>query len=521
VRSVKYKLRDWLFSRQRYWGEPFPIILDATGRAFALDESKLPLVLPDMTDFKPTGTPDAPLSKVRDWVNVTFSEPNAPATPATAPAPAASTVLQYATPSDAGRATWRPVEPLVRETNTMPQWAGSCWYYLRYLDPYNATRFVDPAIEKYWMPVDLYVGGVEHAVLHLLYARFWHKVLFDLNYVSTPEPFARLVNQGLILGEMEYHVFESTDGKPVSLEDCRDVAETAGEDGPQMTAVDRRTGQSLLGRRLTEEQVEKSSEGFRLKSNTSIRVDGRSFKMSKSRGNVVNPDEIVRDFGADTFRLYEMYMGPLEVPKPWNTRDIVGMSRFLASVWRNLVGETPETPGAPVATTASDTQISPRLADEPIDPDLDRALHFTIQKVAADIKAMRFNTAIAALITLNNQITGLKTIPRSLADRFVLILSPFAPHIAEEIWQRLGHATSLSGHPWPTVDPAKLVVDRIELPVQVNGKIRGKITMPIDADEPTVLAAAEAVESVKPWLTDKTIVRRVYVSKRLVSFVVR
>jgi len=486
VRSVKYKLRDWLFSRQRYWGEPFPIILDATGRAFALDESKLPLVLPDMTDFKPTGTPEAPLSKVRDWVNVTVDG-----------------------------------KPFVRETNTMPQWAGSCWYYLRYLDPHNATRFVDPAIEKYWMPVDLYVGGVEHAVLHLLYARFWHKVLFDLNYVSTPEPFARLVNQGLILGEMEYHVFESADGKPVSLEDCRDVAETAGEDGPQMTAVDRRSGQSLLGRRLTEDQVEKSSEGFRLKSNTSIRVDGRSFKMSKSRGNVVNPDEIVRDFGADTFRLYEMYMGPLEVPKPWNTRDIVGMSRFLASVWRNLVGETPETPGAPVATTASDTQISPRLADEPIEPDLDRALHFTIQKVAADIKAMRFNTAIAALITLNNQITGLKKIPRSLADRFVLILSPFAPHIAEEIWQRLGHATSLSGHPWPTVDPAKLVVDRIELPVQVNGKIRGKITMPIDADEPTVLAAAEAVESVKPWLTDKTIVRRVYVSKRLVSFVVK
>jgi leucyl-tRNA synthetase len=243
--------------------------------------------------------------------------------------------------------------------------------------------------------------------------------------------------------------------------------------------------------------------------------------MSKSRGNVVNPDEIVRDFGADTFRLYEMYLGPLEVPKPWNTRDIVGMSRFLASVWRNLIGETPEIPGATEPVVDNPTQISPRLVDEPIEPDLDRALHFTIQKVASDIKTMRFNTAIAALITLNNQLTGLKTIPRSLANDFVLILSPFAPHIAEEIWQRLGHASSLSGHPWPIVDPAKLVVDRIELPIQVNGKVRGKITMAIDADEPTVLAAAETVDSVKPWLVDKTVVRRLYVPRRLVNFVVQ
>jgi leucyl-tRNA synthetase len=422
--------------------------------------------------------------------------------------------------------SWRPVDPLVRETNTMPQWAGSCWYYLRYLDPHNDARFVDPALEKYWMPVDLYVGGVEHAVLHLLYARFWHKVLFDLGYVSTPEPFARLVNQGLILGEMEFHEFRAADGTPVSVEDCRDIAETSGASGPQMTATDRKTGQTLIGLRIADDLVDKTSDGFRLRSNPAIRVDGRSFKMSKSRGNVVNPDEIVRDFGADTFRLYEMYLGPLEVPKPWNTRDIVGMSRFLSSVWRNLIGETPEhsesAGAAPAAAPSTDTApISSRIVDEPIEPDLDRALHFTIQKVAADIKSMRFNTAIAALITLNNQITGLKKIPRELAENFVLMLSPFTPHIAEEIWQQLGHASSLSGHRWPEVDPAKLVVDRIELPVQVNGKLRGKITMPIDADEATVLAAAEAVDSVKPWLADKTLVRKMYVPKRLVNFVVK
>jgi len=254
-------------------------LLDTMGRASALDESQLPLLLPDMTDFKPTGTPDAPLSKVHDWVNVTLNG-----------------------------------QPMVRETNTMPQWAGSCWYYLRYLDPANTRQFVDPAIEKYWMPVDLYVGGVEHAVLHLLYARFWHKVLFDLGFVSTAEPFQRLVNQGLILGEMEYHLFESADGKPVSVEECRDIAETAGENGPLMAAVHRKTGEALIGRRIAEDQVEKSSEGFRLRANTSIRVDGRSFKMSKSRGNVVNPDEIVRDYGADTFRLYECTSGRWKSP---------------------------------------------------------------------------------------------------------------------------------------------------------------------------------------------------------------
>jgi leucyl-tRNA synthetase len=469
-KSVKYKLRDWLFSRQRYWGEPFPLVLDEIGNAHDISEEELPLTLPPMADFKPTGTPQPPLTKAVDWVKYE-----------------------------------RDGRSFMRETNTMPQWAGSCWYYLRYIDPKNTERFVDPEKEKYWMPVDLYVGGVEHAVLHLLYARFWHKVLFDLGHVSTPEPFGRLVNQGLILGEMEYHAFVDSAGNDVTLSDVKDIDEQATAEGIRAIAVHRKTGEPLIGRRVDEDQVEKSGDGYVLKTNPSIRVDARSFKMSKSRGNVVNPDVIVRDYGADTFRLYEMYLGPLEQQKPWNTRDIVGMSRFLSSVHRNLIGEE----GSPS-----------RIATGAIPEALDRMMHRTIRKVGEDIVALRFNTAIAELIKLNNELIHLPVIPRDLAENFTLMLAPFAPHLAEEIWQQLGHHKSLSRRPWPAFDPAKLVDTTLEIPVQVNGKLRGVIQVAADASESQVLQTAAAAEKVLPWLEGKTIRKQLYVPKKLVNFVV-
>jgi len=471
--SVNYKLRDWLFSRQRYWGEPFPILLDEAGNATAVSESELPLTLPELTDFRPTGTPEPPLSKAREWVNVVI---------------------------DGKRYT--------RETNTMPQWAGSCWYYLRYIDPHNNQRFVDPEKERYWMPVDLYIGGVEHAVLHLLYSRFWHKVLFDLGHVSSPEPFGRLVNQGLILGETEFHVFSNASGELVSLGEVRDMDEEADQDGRKVFAYHKITAEKLSGRRMAEEDVEKASDGYRLKANPGVRVDGRSFKMSKSRGNVVNPDSIVSDYGADTFRLYEMYLGPLEAQKPWNTRDIVGMSRFLSSVWRNLAGDS-EDAAAPM-----------RVVDGAIPEALDRQMHRTIKKVADDIASLRFNTAIAELIKLNNAMTGLPGIPRELAENFVLMLSPFAPHIAEELWEKLGHHRSLSHRPWPTVDETKLVESTMELPVQVNGKLRDRIVVAQDATESAILEAAIRAEKVVPWVEGKSIKKKLYVPKKLVNFVV-
>jgi leucyl-tRNA synthetase len=357
------------------------------------------------------------------------------------------------------------------------------------------------------MPVDLYVGGVEHAVLHLLYSRFWHKVLFDLGHVSTPEPFQRLVNQGLILGEMEFHFFEGPDGKPISVSEVRNIEEEAQPHGaPRLVGTDAKTGQRVVATRVDDILVEKKGDGHVLKANPAIRVDARSAKMSKSRGNVVNPDDIVRDYGADCFRLYEMYMGPLEAQKPWNTRDIVGMSRFLNSVWRNLIGDEENNK---VAT----------ISDAPIPEALDRQLHRTIKKVGEDITALRFNTAIAELIKLNNEITGMSPVPKALAEGLVLLLAPFAPHIGEELWHRLGHTQSLARAPWPAYDEAKLVESSIELPVQVNGKVRDKIVVAADAAEASVLAAAESAERVKPWLDGKTIRKRIYVPGKLINLV--
>jgi leucyl-tRNA synthetase len=302
-----------------------------------------------------------------------------------------------------------------------------------------------------------------------------------------------------MLGEMEYHVF------PVSVAELRDIGEEAGPEGTVLVGFGKKTGEKFTGRRVSEDEVEKSGDGFSLKGNASMRVDARSFKMSKSRGNVTTPDEVVAQYGADTFRLYEMYMGPLEAQKPWNTRDIVGMWRFIQSVWRILIGD--------------DEKV--RLAEAPIEPELDRRMHRAIKKVADDIGGLRFNTAIAELIELKNAMTQLNGVPRELAENFVLMLSPFAPHMAEEIWERLGHHKSLSHRPWPTADESKLVEKSIELPVQVNGKLRGRITVAADAKEEAVLAAAENDAAVTPWIQGKSVVKRIYVNGKLVSFVVK
>ncbi len=471
---TNYKLRDWLFSRQRYWGEPFPILLDEEGNHYPVDERDLPVQLPPMEDFKPTGSPEGPLTKATDWLEV----------------PVGNRVFR-------------------RETNTMPQWAGSCWYYLRYLDPHNTEGFVDPEKEKYWMPVDLYVGGVEHAVLHLLYARFWHKVLFDLGHVSTPEPFRRLVNQGMILGEMEFHFFERPGpggSQPVSAEEVSDIDEEATGEGVKLFGIDRRTGEKLYATPVIEALVERRGQHHVLKANPQIRVDARSFKMSKSRGNVVNPDQIVRDYGADVFRLYEMYMGPLEAQKPWNTRDIVGMQRFLNRVWRTFAGDPDAGPALPIT-------------DDALPDDLERHLHRAIRKVGEDIEAMRFNTAIAELIELINDASRRQSLTRQFVRTYALLLAPFAPHIAEEIWQRvLGETGSIVHADWPEYDTAKLVESAVEVPVQVNGKLRGKVTVAADADEQAVLSAAEA--EVSRHLEGKAIRKRVYVPGKMVNLVV-
>jgi leucyl-tRNA synthetase len=350
----------------------------------------------------------------------------------------------------------------------MPQWAGSCWYYLRYIDPDNADCLVDPELERYWMPVDLYVGGQEHAVLHLLYARFWHKVLYDAGVISTPEPFVRLVHQGMILGELEFTV----DGK-----------------------------------RIDEADVDKQGDRFVLRSDPAVAVDARAHKMSKSRGNVVNPDDIVERYGADAFRLYEMFLGPLEQVKPWNTRGVEGTYRFLNRAWRLLIA-------------ADDASLRDVITDAEPSPDEARLIHRTIAKVTGDIESLRFNTAISALMEFTNAANKWDRIPRSVADSFVLLLSPLAPHLAEELWQHLGHAESLAYAPWPEHDPAYLVADTLTLAVQINGKVRAKIEVPADADEDTVLGLANADANVSRHLEGATIRRAIYVPGRIVNFVV-
>ena len=383
-------------------------------------------------------------------------------------------------------------KPAKREVNTMPQWAGSCWYYLRFIDPDNDEQLVDPEKENYWMPVDLYIGGAEHAVLHLLYARFWHKVLYDAGVISTEEPFQTLVHQGIILGEMEYTLHRDAEGNSVSAEHVDD-------------GVDTRTGNEVTTKKLDKEAVQKEGDTFVLKEAPSIRVDARSHKMSKSRGNVVNPDEIVEAYGADSLRLYEMFMGPLEQVKPWSTSDVEGVSRFLNRVWRLIVGDSEDV----VSVTDAD----------PTREQL-RVLHETIQKVTDDIETLSFNTAIAKMMEFVNAANKWEIMPKAIAEPFVLLLSPFAPHISEELWQRLGHDDTLAYEDWPAVNESYLQREVVEMAVQVNGTVRGTIQVDADAREDDVLATAKAEDNVARYLDDKTIQREIYVPGRIINFVV-
>ena len=448
--AVQYKLRDWLFSRQRYWGEPFPILHGPDGSIRSVDEADLPVTLPEMEDFKPQSSDD----------------PNEPPRPPLGRAPE----------------SWRFVTidgvRFERELNTMPQWAGSCWYYLRFIDPHNSEHFVDSGKERYWMSpngVDLYVGGVEHAVLHLLYARFWHKVLHDLGHVSGVEPFGRLVNQGYI----QAYAYRDDRGVVVDAtqvvdEDGRAAAEVQGEAGHQFF---------FEGMPVTQEYG----------------------KMGKSLKNAVSPDDIASEFGCDTFRLYEMYLGPLEASKPWSTRDIIGVHRFLNRVWRNLVDED---------------EGKLRITDDEPEQVLLRLLHKTVKRVTDDLGRLSFNTAIAALIEMNSELVGRESIPRSVAETFVLLLAPLAPHISEELWSRMGQESSLAYAPWPSYDDALLRADDMTVAVQVNGKVRASITVPADADKHVVLSAARADANVARHIEGKTLRREIYVPGKIVNLVV-
>ena len=447
--TVNYRMRDWLFSRQRYWGEPIPIVFDDLGPV-ALPDDLLPLELPELTDWAPRALardsePEPPLGRVTEWTGVDLD-------------------------LGAGPRRYR------RELNTMPQWAGSCWYYLRYLDPTNDEALVDPTVESYWMAdpdpggvggVDLYVGGVEHAVLHLLYARFWHKVLYDLGHVSGPEPFKRLVNQGYI----QAYAFKDSRGVYVPAEEVEGSLERGFEH---------------LGEPVTRELG----------------------KMGKSLKNSVTPDDMYASYGADTLRLYEMFMGPIDQDRPWETRSVVGSQRVLQRVWRNVVDE--ETGEL-------------RVSDEAPDDDLLRLLHRTIDGVRSDMEGMRFNTAIAKLTELNNELTRRGTgAPREIAGVLARMLAPLVPHFADELWHRLhgDGAGSVTQVEFPTADPALLVTDTVEVPVQVNGKLRGRVTIAADADEETAVAAALAEPNVAAHVGGRELRKRLYVPGRMITLVV-
>ncbi|WP_146400327.1 leucine--tRNA ligase [Planctomycetes bacterium CA13] len=471
--AVNYKLRDWLFSRQRFWGEPFPILheLDAdgnpTGIKRGVDPADLPVLLPDLKDYKPHGRPEPMLAKADDdWLYVSI---------------------------DGKR--YR------RETNTMPQWAGSCWYYLRYIDPKNQQALVDPDKEKAWMPIDLYVGGAEHAVLHLLYSRFWHKVLYDRGHVSTPEPFGKLVNQGMILGDVEYSGYVQPDGKPVSTSDVRKDA-----DGNRVT----KDGVIVQSKSIDEEDVVKKGEGFVLKSDPAIKVDSRAHKMSKARGNVVNPDSVVREYGADSLRLYEMFMGPLEATKPWAMTGVGGVRNFLDRVWRMIVDQD-----------ADDLVLVDVISDDACDEDQLRVLHQTIRKVSEDCEALSFNTAIAKMMEFTNFFTRSDKRPKEAMLTFLKLLSPFAPHLCEELWHLLGQEGSIAKESWPQWDEAALVESSIEIPVQINGKLKAKINVSPDVTKDQLAEIALADEKVIALIDGKTIVKQIIVPGRLVNLVVK
>lgn len=480
VRKINYKLRDWLFSRQRYWGEPFPILHELgddgkpTGRKRTVPVEELPLRLPDLADYAPTGKPEPPLAKATDWVNVTIGG-----------------------------------KKYVRETNTMPQWAGSCWYFLRYIDPHNAKAMVDPALLKKWLPIDLYVGGAEHAVLHLLYSRFWHKVLFDRGHVPCAEPFQKLVNQGMILGETDYHVApDEYAAKKQQIAGLGLRVIHYKDDEEELYTLRNPSDDPAEFCPLTDEQLSKE-KGQTLLKGTDVQLTGRSDKMSKSRGNVINPDTVIKQYGADSLRLYEMFMGPLEATKPWSMRGVEGVSRFLNRVWRLIVDDRAET-----------VKLSPAVQDVPADADTERRLHQTIKKVTDDLESMSFNTAISAMMELTNHLTPMAVRPKATLKTFLLLLAPFAPHLAEELWQTLGGAKTLAYEPWPGYDESLLKADTIEVPVQINGKVKGKLTIAAGLDKAALEAAALADDKVQAQIGGKPIKKVIVVPGKMVNIVV-
>ncbi len=481
--AVNYKLRDWLFSRQRYWGEPFPIWheLDTEGNVTGLMRAEsadaLPVPHPHLEDFKPTGNPEPMLSKApNEWL--------------------------YKTAHDGTK--------LKRETNSMPQWAGSCWYYLRFCDPRNSVQFIDPLKEKFWLPVDLYIGGAEHAVLHLLYARFWHKVLFDRGHVSNPEPFQRLVNQGMILGDTDYSVSCDTfDANRTAIEALGLEPLFLRSENRKFVALRNPSSNPADYCPLTEEQVEKRKGMVYLKG-TEIALSGRTDKMSKSRRNVVNPDDVVNDYGADSLRLYEMFMGPLEQVKPWSMKGVEGVFRFLGRVWRMVIDDQSE-----------DITLNAAVSDsEPAEEQL-RMLHKTIKAVSADIDRLSFNTAISRMMEFTNFMGNQDDRPKAVLEPFVLILSPFAPHIAEELWSVLGHDESLAYEAWPTFDESLLIQDTVEIPVQINGRLRAKIHVASGTDHTALQSAAVADTAIQQYLDGKNIVKVIAIPGRMVNFVVK
>ncbi len=466
--KVNYKLRDWLFSRQRYWGEPFPIIYD-NNNPFPLDETDLPLELPEMSDYSPKPS----------------SDPKAKPQPPLSRAPE----------------SWKFIEKngviYHREYNTMPQWAGSCWYYLRFIDPHNEDNLVNRDKEKYWMPVDLYVGGAEHSVLHLLYARFWHKVLYDIGVVSTKEPFKKLIHQGMILGEIEYQLyFDNDTNEPISADDVDSMN------------IQISTGKEVSSKRLTEDEVEKCDDIFVLKGYKNIKIDARSYKMSKSRGNVINPDDIVNKYGADSLRLYEMFMGPLRDMKSWSNKGVEGVHRFLNRVWRLIID-------------VDNNQLSSEVKD--VEPTYEQLhiLHKTIKKVSEDIENLQFNTAIAAMMIFVNDSTNWSQRPKSILNIFVLLLSPFAPHISQELWYRLGNTSNLLYHRWPSYFNNYLQVNEITWVIQINGKIREKINASPDISKNDIKNIAMESGKIPELIKDKTIHKIIVVPKKLVNIVVK
>ncbi|KAL6207161.1 hypothetical protein ACLB2K_024406 [Fragaria x ananassa] len=457
-KKVNYKLRDWLFARQRYWGEPIPVVFsDDSDEGVPILETELPLTLPELDDFSPTGTGEPPLAKAVSWV--TTKDPLSG-------------------------------KPARRETSTMPQWAGSCWYYLRFMDPKNSNELVAKTKETYWSPVDVYVGGAEHAVLHLLYARFWHKVLYDIGVVSTKEPFKCVINQGIILGEVQYIAYKDSDGNFIS--------------------ADSDTSAELQQEIIPDEKVIKSGDSFVLKDNPEISVLARSHKMSKSRGNVVNPDDVVSEYGADSLRLYEMFMGPLRDSKQWNTSGIEGVHRFLGRAWRLVVG-SPLSDG----TLKEGTVVT----DEDPTPEQLRSLHKCIAKVTEEIEATRFNTGISAMMEFINVAYKWKKHPRVIIEAFVLMLAPYAPHMAEELWFRLGHSKSLAYEPFPKVDPAYLEESTILLPVQINGKTRGTIQVEKTCSEEDAFQLASKDEKLSKYLDGVSIKKRIFVPGKILNVI--